>query len=62
MKKRKNKKFHPESQLYDESDFHREAEFYREALNFVLKNIDKNCVKERKIEKGLEEIRREYYK
>jgi phage-related minor tail protein len=62
MKKKPDKKFRPESQFYNEPEFYREKEFYREALKFVLKNLNENCVERRKIEKGLEEIRREFNK
>lgn len=68
MTKRNKKNFSPESEIYAEPEFYREAEFYRkaefykEALNYVMKNIDADCVQKRKIIKGIEEIRREFYK
>lgn len=38
------------------------ANCYREALQFVMKNLRKGCFKRKKIEEGIEEIRREFFK
>ncbi len=62
LKQKTNKNFRPESQLFNEPGFRRDAEFYSKALKFVLRNLNENCVEKRKIEKGLEEIRREFHR
>ena len=62
MNKKSKIKFTPDLQLYNEPKSYREAEFYREALKYVLKNIGEDCVKKRRIEKTIKEIRRKFFK